>query len=134
MLIECKYRREGGTTVTLFGAVYTFLPTATGEHVCEVTDKAAIDRFLEVSDAYRVYHGDAKPAPAVAPAPVLEVNSLVSGALPAGAPASVDDMDREQLFAYADILGMRKPHPAISDDKLRVNIRAFLDERAAQDG
>ena len=119
MLIECKIRRDGGSIIDLFDKSYHFQPVASGEHVCDVAEDAAVDRFLEIPEGYCLFRGKAKfqAAPAQAEA--------------GGIPANVDEMTRDQMLAYAEQIGMRKPHPAIGDEKLRANIAAFLELRAS---
>jgi hypothetical protein len=67
MLIESKIKREGGSRITFGGAVYHFAPDASGAHVCEVADEAAIARLLSIPEAYRLV-GNKPPAAAAKPA------------------------------------------------------------------
>lgn len=61
MKIECILKREGGSVVDLGGIEYHFEPLADGAHVADVTDEAHIDRFLSISEGYKVYHGKEEP-------------------------------------------------------------------------
>lgn len=60
MDIECKLKREGGTHVDMGTQKYHFAPLADGAHVAAVTDETHQDRFLGISEAYRVYRGTAE--------------------------------------------------------------------------
>jgi hypothetical protein len=61
MNIECKIKREGGTHVDIDNTKYHFAPLADGAHVAAVASEAHQDRFLGITDAYRVYRGSEKP-------------------------------------------------------------------------
>jgi hypothetical protein len=61
MKIACLGLREGGTKVDIDGIEYHFEPLADGAHVADVEDEAHIDRFLSISDHYKVYHGKLEP-------------------------------------------------------------------------
>lgn len=62
MKIACLGLREGGTKVDIDGLEYHFEPLEDGAHVADVEDEAHIDRFLSISDHYKVYHGKLAPA------------------------------------------------------------------------
>lgn len=64
--IQCLLRRKGGTKVT-FGhnaakqKTYHFKPLnddPESPHVCQVDDDEHADRFLAITEAYRLYRGD----------------------------------------------------------------------------
>lgn len=61
MKIECKLKRNGGSKVDIDGIEYHFEPLNDGAHVADVEDKDHIDRFLAISEGYRVYHGELAP-------------------------------------------------------------------------
>ncbi|HEX5362340.1 MAG TPA: hypothetical protein VFW49_14835 [Fluviicoccus sp.] len=63
MKIECKLRRQGGTHVELEGIKYHFAPQPDGAHVADVLKDAHQDRFLSISEGYRLYRGTEQPAP-----------------------------------------------------------------------
>ncbi len=80
MKIQCLGIRTGGTKVDIDGLEYHFAPLEDGAHVAEVTDEAHIDRFLSISDHYKVYHGklDAAGKPVrIAPAGLTPVAKAV---------------------------------------------------------
>lgn len=52
MLIESKIKRQDGTRVTMDDVVYHFAPDASGAHVCEVSHKRHIQRFLSIPEGY----------------------------------------------------------------------------------
>lgn len=58
MQIECKIKREGGSTIELYGKKYEFLPDELNRHVCEVEDKKAIQRLLSIPEGYRIVGDD----------------------------------------------------------------------------
>ena len=57
MKIECILRREGGSKIELCGTEYHFAPLDDGAHVADVENEAHQDRFLSISEAYRLYRG-----------------------------------------------------------------------------
>lgn len=128
MLIECKIFRNRPALVPWNGREYFFMPTRDGRSVCDIDDPDLARRLL--ASGHYVRATDAAPPlmrlPVDAPA---ESKAL----LPEGAPVNVDEMTREQMFEYARNLGLRSPHPKISDDKLRLNIKLALAERLADD-
>lgn len=136
MLIECKIQRPGGSVIELFGREYHFVPATDGCHVCDVDDPAAVDRFLEIPEAYRLALSTSIPIEGgpdkvdVKPqGPWNPVGAAENDELPDGAPPAVAAMTREQLLAYAEKIGMRRPHPNMRDDTLRANIVQFLEQR-----
>lgn len=60
MIIQSKIERANGTSVDLFGKRYEFKPNGSGDHVCEVTDQQAIERFLAVTEGYCEYKAGGK--------------------------------------------------------------------------
>jgi hypothetical protein len=72
--IESKIKREGGTHVPMGATTYHFAPLADGAHVATVENEQHQDRFLSISEGFRVYRGDLKPAPVAATASELGVN------------------------------------------------------------
>ena len=88
MKIQCILNREGGTVVDIGGIEYHFEPVADGAHVAEVSEEAHIDRFLSISDAYNVYHGDETPT---------GEPKVIGESTPAPAPQSEDIKDRAPL-------------------------------------
>lgn len=65
MLIECLIKRPGGSHVDLDGTQYHFKPDAADRHTADVMIDAHVDRFLSISDAYRVARAMTAPAAAV---------------------------------------------------------------------
>jgi hypothetical protein len=63
MKIECKLKREGGSSIEIGGTTYEFLPDANGAHVAEVANTEHAERFLAIPEAYGI-HGKTKAAPA----------------------------------------------------------------------
>lgn len=75
MQIELKIRRMGGSDITLFGKVYKFRPDELGRHVCEVEDKKAIQRFLQIPEGYRIVGDDDEELPPVKKPPANNSNN-----------------------------------------------------------
>lgn len=85
MDIECILRRDGGTRAEIGGKHYHFAPLEDGAHVAAVENPDHVDRFLSISEAYRVYRGALKTAsgpsdglPEVK-SPVAQVSALLAG-------------------------------------------------------
>ena len=55
MKIQLLLKRDGGSKIELGGKEYHFVPNDDGAHVAEVTDPAAIGRFLSISEHYKIY-------------------------------------------------------------------------------
>lgn len=75
MLIATRFKRPKAP-ITIDGVTYHFLPrdpsNPESEHVCEVADKAHVQRLLGIPEGY--YLPDDEPAPATpAPRPVAQV-------------------------------------------------------------
>lgn len=94
MKIECILKREGGSVVDLGGIEYHFEPLADGAHVADVEDKAHIDRFLSISEGYKLYHG--KDEPKGQPKQIGELQPVnvpaPAGTKPVGALAGSDEL------------------------------------------
>lgn len=73
MQIESKIRRKDGTRVTMDTTNYHFAPLADGAHVALVENEAHQDRFLSITEGFRMYRGaeQAVAAPVVTPGPVI---------------------------------------------------------------
>jgi hypothetical protein len=71
--IESKLRRVGGSIIPLGGIDYHFKPYPDGAHVCEVANEDHADRFLSITEGFKLYRGEGVPADgsAAAPAPAL---------------------------------------------------------------
>lgn len=85
MYIECILRRDGGTRADIGGKQYHFAPLEDGAHVAAVENPDHVDRFLSISEAYRVYRGALKASAGPvdglpeAKAPVVQVSALLAG-------------------------------------------------------
>jgi hypothetical protein len=111
--IECKLHRAGGSIIPLDGIEYHFAPQADGSHVANVENEEHIDRFLSITEAYRLYRG-AVAAPA-APAEAT--------AAPEAQADSGDD-ERAALVAQFEALYGETPHARTGVKKLREMIAA----------
>lgn len=93
MKIQCILERKGGTVTDIGGVEYHFEPLDDGAHVAEVENEAHIDRFLSISEAYKVYHG--KGTPKGKPVLIAEPSAI--------APASLEiPKAGSRLFGSAD--------------------------------
>ena len=62
MKIECKLKREGGTTVEMRdGTKIKFVPNETGAHVAEVASPKHVQALLAVPEGYRIFGADDDP-------------------------------------------------------------------------
>jgi hypothetical protein len=106
MLIESKIKRDGGTHVTIDTTAYHFAPQDDGAHVATVTDEAHQDRFLSITEGYRVYRGAEKAA--------ASTDETVEGDMDGDG-----DVDRADLVAQHEAKFGKKPHAKMSAAKLR---------------
>jgi hypothetical protein len=112
MDIECKLKREGGTHVDIDRVAYHFAPREDGAHVATVTIEAHQERFLSITDAYRLYRGQAAaPAPVaapVAPVPVQPEIDLSPTTL-LGASGYLDGYEiNGKAYTFAEILELAR--------------------------
>lgn len=85
MDIECKLKREGGSRIPLDNIEYHFAPLADGAHVAAVENEDHQDRFLSITEGYRLYRGGEKPVAApIEVAPVAPAEPVAEPAAPAG--------------------------------------------------
>jgi len=61
MKIQCIAQRDGGSKVDIDGIEYHFEPLADGCHVADIEDTKHQDRFLGLSEGYKLYRGDLEP-------------------------------------------------------------------------
>ncbi|CAB4134886.1 hypothetical protein UFOVP275_29 [uncultured Caudovirales phage] len=61
MKIQCIIERKGGSKIELSGIEYHFEPLEDGCHVAEVENEEHADRFLAISEGYKVYRGELSP-------------------------------------------------------------------------
>ena len=67
MKIESTIKRAKGTFVTMQdGTRYAFAPNDEDAHVADVEDDAHIERFLSITEGFRIYRDPAKAKPAKA--------------------------------------------------------------------
>ena len=74
MKIQCILVRAGGTFADIEGTQYHFEPLEDGAHVAEVSSVTHIDRFLGISEGYKVYHGTQTPAGKPTPIQLAVIN------------------------------------------------------------
>jgi hypothetical protein len=60
--IESKLHRVGGSIIPLGGIDYHFKPYTDGAHVCEVANEDHADRFLSITEGFKLYRGNGIPA------------------------------------------------------------------------
>lgn len=60
--IESKLIRKGGSVIPIGGIEYHFIPYTDGAHVCEVANEEHADRFLSITEGFRLYRGKGVPA------------------------------------------------------------------------
>lgn len=71
MKIESKIKREGGSKILMGRTQYHFAPLPDGAHVAVVDDEAHQDRFLSITEGFRLYRGAEVAAPVAALAPAI---------------------------------------------------------------
>ena len=112
MLIRCKLHRPGGSLIQLGKGAdvreYHFKPNASGDHVCEVTDKADIGTFLAIKEGYEVADGKAAPAAVPASAPATGGNNA----------SGYEAMERTDLAALVKARTGKAPHGSAGKAKL----------------
>ena len=102
MKIECKLKREGGSTIDIGGVAYEFKPQADGAHVADVGNKEHAERFLSIPEAYGIYVADKPVKEAPAPAQGPHVDSAVD------ATKTPEGTEATQIVAAADDLDALK--------------------------
>lgn len=97
MKIESIIRREGGTTVTVGGVTYRFLPGNDGRHVAEVENESHAAKLLAITEGYRPVVEVAK-----VPASTTVQPETVDTLAPAAAEPDADDEPEAQSEPEAD--------------------------------
>lgn len=114
--IRCKQEREGGTTVRLGETDYHFQPDATSAHVCDVTDREHLAKFLSIPEGYELAAGTVLVEDAVV------TTTDITTTAPSG--SDYNGLTRKQLeAAYITKFG-RAPHPRSKDATL---VQALID-------
>lgn len=103
MKIECKIQRKGGTHVDMGTAKYHFAPQDDGAHVAEVLDEAHQDRFLSITEGYRLYR-PGQPAASV---------EVLLGSSEHPATFTIHDKD----YALGDIVAMAHKDSGLSTEE-----------------
>lgn len=103
MQIESTIKRPGGSKIDLGGTTYHFQPKSKEEgepHVCEVTERKHIERFLEIKEAYRtVSAGNVPVKPSGAPNENAPSPMLIKDA--AGREVDLGTMKKADLVEFA---------------------------------
>ena len=98
MKIECILKRDGGTHTSIGNIQYHFEPVADGAHISDVADEGHIDRFLSISEAYKVYHGKCEPkGKPKSDGPVKQAAPVVAPEMEAKAPLAGSDLHPPQF-------------------------------------
>lgn len=142
MQIESIIKRPRGTFVNIEGTRYAFVPeTEGGPHVAEVENPRHIERFLSITEGYRVFVSD-DTTPATTPAPqepVVQEPVVQKAATDDQTPANtatvnipdipLDQMTLTDLQAVYRAELEKSPHPRTGIPRLIEEIEAH---RAAQ--
>lgn len=142
-IIRCTLIRAGGTRENIDGINYHFQPDELGNHIATVTEPAHIKRFLSITEAYEFF-GQASaetaigatlaaPVVEVAAAPVVELKEpaplQTTPNAQAGMPENMAEDELRDMFI--NVIG-REPGPRSKPETMLAQIRAKLDERAAE--
>lgn len=123
MLIRCKHKRDGGTTVPFSFPdaedyrEYAFLPNAKGDHVADVDDEADATTLLSIESAYEAYDPDAPKGRKASVKPVVE-----HGPSPT---AFLDELERADLVEYATGKGVKLDEQH-SDEQVRHYLKGLI--------
>ncbi|GGE24268.1 hypothetical protein SAMN05421774_10864 [Gemmobacter megaterium] len=130
MFIESKIKRVDGSRVTMAdGATYHFAPDPEGRHVAFVTVPEHIERFLSITEGYRIAPGTVQAAPAIGAKPAQATPAAITEPSEPTEPTEPTQptdqpLNREALEAlYLKATG-KKPHPAAKDETLLTAIKA----------
>lgn len=121
MLIESKIRRTGGTSISMGDEVYHFAPDDEGRHVCDVTNKAHIQRFLSITEGFCLVGAEdevtstAPPPPSSDPLSGADAVEMVDGdesedeweEKEEEEAESIDDLDLEELAERYEAAGVK---------------------------
>ena len=118
MLIESRIRRSGGTPIPMGDEVYHFAPDDEGRHVCDVTNKAHIQRFLSITEGFCLGGAEdeatstAPPPPSGDPLSGAESVEMVDGDEDEGEEEeeeadSIDDLDLDELAERYEAAGKK---------------------------
>jgi hypothetical protein len=156
-VIRCKLERDGGTRASIGDTTYHFRPQpnlgAATAHVCEVAEKAHVNRFLAITEGYELFLGEDEVdapvdvAPAVpddepvAPEPEPDPEPAPEPAAPADAPdagdgaevdvrAPLDEQSTDTLHAIYRALN--HDHPAPGNIRRSTLIKKIEEIREAQ--
>ena len=117
------------------GATYHFAPDPEGRHVAFVTVPEHIERFLSITEGYRIAPGTEQAAPAIGAKPVQATPAAITEPTAPTEPSEPTEpteptqptdqpLNREALEAlYLKATG-KKPHPAAKDETLLTAIKA----------
>jgi hypothetical protein len=136
MKIQCVLHRTGGTVVDLGGKQYHFEPLADGTHVAEVDDNAHIDRFLAISDGYRLYRGSESPKCAPKDISKIVAAQGIEGEKKAKAPILVGSDDHKpqyeingNIYSIGEVVRMSFEKSGLTSDEWN---ELDTEERAAK--
>jgi hypothetical protein len=117
--IECKLIREGGSFIPMGDIEYHFAPQPDGAHVALVENEEHADRFLSITEGYRLYRGETK---------AVETKTYSDGTQATGTAPLPDEApehdERTELAAEYERLYGKAPHARTGIDKLRELIAA----------
>lgn len=117
MKIECKLKREGGSTIDIGGVAYEFKPQADGAHVADVGNKEHAERFLSIPEAYGIYRAGKKEETVETKAPAAPTKPEGDGTTPP-ANVSIATLSGDELkAAYKERFG-KAPHHSWSEEQI----------------
>lgn len=133
MLIESLIRREGGTTISMPNGKgeddteYHFAPSraSAGAHVCDVTKKAHLQRFLGIAEGFAIFDADESDKQEDQTGPVEDQPTGDIYDLDA---TNLEELEDDHLRAIFVVAVGRKPNARASRETLIAQIIAAREE------
>jgi hypothetical protein len=130
MLIKLNIKRQGGSKIDIGDKLYHFAPDKNGDHVCDVTDKEHIKRFMSI-DAYEPHDAVAEKAVKTGVIPSPPEQDVPASDESMADNDTYDAMDRGALAAEIESRTGKAPHHKTGEISLRAALRELDTSEAA---